>query len=70
MADVDKSIIFPFGLCGHFALGTLSKTHLKDAVNEINVSRKNVAQNDKIQKCQIWHQNQKPYQNYMVFSLN
>jgi len=30
MADFDKNMIFCFGLCGHFALGTLSKTYLKD----------------------------------------
>ena len=28
------------GLCGHVALGTLSKTYLKDAVFEIHVFRK------------------------------
>ena len=31
---------FSAGLFGHFALGTLSKTYLKDAVFEINVFRK------------------------------
>ena len=36
MADFEKNMIFSFGLCGHFALGTLSKTYLKDAVFEIN----------------------------------
>ena len=40
MADVDKNTIFCFGLCGHFALGTLSQTYLKDAVFEVNVFRK------------------------------
>ena len=40
MADFDKHMIFSPGLCGHFALGTLSKTYLKDAVFEINVFSK------------------------------
>ena len=40
MADFDKNMIFPPGLCGHFALGTLSKTYVKDAVFEMNVHRK------------------------------
>ena len=53
MADFDKNIIFSPGLCGHFALGTLSKTYLKDAVFEIHVFRKKIARNDKIQKCQV-----------------
>ena len=53
MADFDNNIIFSPGLCGHFALGTLSKTYLKDAVFERNVFRKKHAQNDKIPKCQI-----------------
>ena len=53
-------MIFSDGLCGHFALGTLSKTDLKDAVFEITVfRRKKTAKNDKIQKCQVLHQNQK-----------
>ena len=30
-------MLFSPGLCGHFALGTLSKTYLKDVVFEINV---------------------------------
>ena len=33
-------MIFSPGLCGHFALGTLSETYLKDAVFEINVVRR------------------------------
>ena len=40
MADFDKNMKFSPGLCGHFALGTLSKTYLKDVVFEINVFRK------------------------------
>ena len=42
MADFDKNIIFSPGLCGHFALGTLSKTYLKDVVFEINVFIKKI----------------------------
>ena len=53
MGDFDKNIIFSPGLCGHFALGTLSKTYLKDAVFEINVFEKQIAKNDRIPKCQI-----------------
>ena len=34
-------MIFSAGLYGHFALGTLSKTCLKDAFFEINVFRTN-----------------------------
>ena len=37
MAGIDKHIIFSPGLCGHFALGTLSNTYLKDAVFELKV---------------------------------
>ena len=33
------------GLCGHFALSTLSKTYLKDAVFEINVQDQNIVKN-------------------------
>ena len=33
-------MILPLGLWGHFALGTLSNTSLKDAVFEIHVFRK------------------------------
>ena len=40
MTEFDKNMIFSPGLCGHFALGTLSKTYLKDAVFEINVFSK------------------------------
>ena len=36
----DKHMIFSPGLCGHFALGTLSKTYLQDAVFEIHDFRK------------------------------
>ena len=34
-------MILPHGQCGHFALGTLSKTYLKDVVFEINVLEQN-----------------------------
>ena len=37
MAEFDKNIKNSPGLRGHFALGTLSKTYLKDAVFEIHV---------------------------------
>ena len=40
MTDFDKIMIFSPGLCGHFALGTLSKTYLRDIVFEINVTLK------------------------------
>ena len=63
MTDFDKNIIVTPGLCGHFALGTLSETYLKDTVFERNVFTEQIAQNDKIQKCQMWHQNQKSYHN-------
>ena len=43
MPDFDKNMIFSPGLCGHFALGTLSKTYLKDVVFEINVFSKKIA---------------------------
>ena len=42
MADFDKNMKFSPGLCGHFALGTLSKTYLKDVVFEINVFSKKI----------------------------
>ena len=29
-------MIFPLGLCCHFALDTLAKTHLEDVVLELN----------------------------------
>ena len=38
MADFDKKLILPHVRCGHFALGALSETCLKDAVFEINVT--------------------------------
>ena len=47
MADLDKHMTFSHGLCGHFALGTLSKTYLKDAVFEINVQDQNITQKNK-----------------------
>ena len=53
MADFDKHITFSDGLCGHFALGTLSKAYLKDAVFETNVFRKKIFKNGEIPKCQI-----------------
>ena len=53
MADFDNNIIFSPGLCGHFALGTLSETYLKDAVFEINVFSEKINRNDKIPKFQI-----------------
>jgi len=53
MADFDKNMKFSPDLCGHFALGTLSKTYLKDVVFEINVFSKKITKNSKNQKCQI-----------------
>ena len=41
------------GLCGRFALGTLSKTYLKDAIFEINVFSKQIPQIAKSKECQI-----------------
>ena len=40
MTDFDNKLISSPGSCGHFALGTLSGTYLKDAVFEINVRQK------------------------------
>ena len=42
IADFDKNMQFSPGLCGQFALGTLSKTYLKDVVFEINVFSKKI----------------------------
>ena len=53
MTDFDKNMKFSAGLCGHFALGTLSKTYLKDVVFEINVFSKKNTKKCKNQKCQI-----------------
>ena len=49
MADFDKNMKFSPGLCGHFALGTLSETYLKDAVFEINVFSKKIPKNANIE---------------------
>ena len=54
-----NTLYFFAGLCGHFALGTLSETYLKDAVFEINVQDQNITKKDKITNCQFQHQNQK-----------
>ena len=40
MTDFDKNMILPHLPCGHLALSTLSKTCLKDAVFDINVTSK------------------------------
>ena len=40
MPDFDKNMILPHVPCGHFALSTLPKTCLKDAVFDINVTSK------------------------------
>ena len=53
MADFDKNMIFSPGLCGHFALGTLSETYLKDAVFEINVQDQNITKKYKNRKMSI-----------------
>ena len=50
MADFDKNMIFTPGLCGHFALGTLSETYLEDAVFKINVQDQNITNKYKIKK--------------------
>ena len=42
MAEFDRNMLFSNGLCGHFALGTLSETYLKDAVFKINVQDQNI----------------------------
>ena len=52
MTDFDKNLIFSPGSCGHFALGTLSGTYLKDAVFEINVKQK-IANFSKIQNVKF-----------------
>ena len=41
------------GLCGHFALGTLSKTYLKDVVFEMNVFSKQIPQIAKIKNVEF-----------------
>ena len=38
-SDVDEHMILPDVPCGHFALGTCSKTCLKDVVFDIKVRR-------------------------------
>ena len=68
MAEFYQKIIFSPGLCGHFALGAFSKTYLKDVVFEINVFTKKNLKLNKIQKSQIWHQNQKSYHNQIILS--
>ena len=52
MTDFDKNLISSPGSCGHFALGTLSGTYLKDAVFEINVRQK-IAKFSKIQNVKF-----------------
>ena len=52
MASVGEHMIFSLGVYGHFALGTLSKTYLKDIVFEINVFRRNETY-CKIQKVNV-----------------
>ena len=37
MADVNGNIKLSFSLCGHFALGTVSKTYVKDVDFEIHI---------------------------------
>ena len=51
--DFDKHIIFTYGLCGHFTLGTLSETYLKDAVFKINVQDQKITNKYKNQKMSI-----------------
>ena len=53
MADFDKRMKFSPGLCGHFALGTLLKTYLKDVVFEINVFSKKVPNTAKIKNVKF-----------------
>ena len=56
--------------CGHFALSTLLETCLEDAVFDINVRRQQITKLSKVQKCQIWHDNQKPYHQQILFCVN
>ena len=51
--EFDEHIIFSPGLCCHVALGTYSRTCLKDAVVEINVRRHKLTNVAKIPKCQF-----------------
>jgi len=54
MADFDKNMKCSPGLCGHFALGTLSKTYLKDVVFEINVFSKKIPKIAKIKNVKFY----------------
>ena len=53
---VDKNIVFPSGLCGHVALGTLSETCVEDVVFEINVFTNRACKKKLTQKCKVSHQ--------------
>ena len=53
MADFDKNMILPHVQCGHFALGTLSKTYLEDVVFEINVFSKKIPKVAKIKNVRF-----------------
>ena len=53
MAEFDKNMTFSPGLCGHFALGTLSKTYLKDVVFEINVFSNRIPKITKIKNVKF-----------------
>ena len=58
--DVDKHITCSSSSCGHFALGTFSKTYLKEFVFKINVSTKaktpTIAESTNV-KCVTKHTN-------------
>ena len=53
MADADKHMKFSPGLCGHFALGTLSKAYLKDVDFEINVFSKKTPKIENIKNLKL-----------------
>ena len=59
------------GLCGHFALGTLSKTYLKDVVCEINVFSKKIPTLAKIKNVKFDTQiNNRIRTRYYFVSIN
>jgi len=71
MADFDRNMKFSPGLCGHFALGTLSKTYLKDVVFEINVFSKKIPKLAKIKNVKFDTQiNNRIRTSYYFVSIN
>ena len=50
-SDVDEIMMLPDVPCGHFAIGTLSETCLKDAVFNINVTTQKVTKSKNVNFC-------------------